>query len=88
MAFEVVYYVQGYTSKLAIKIPTVEVQNNNGISCCNSSLVECPTAVQAVGARFKPGRAMSVSGALLNDRDDLGQVSSILLIFFLNSRQV
>jgi hypothetical protein len=46
----------------------MEVPNSNSISCCNSSLLECSPAVQEV-----VGSNMSVSGALVEVGDDLGQ---------------
>jgi hypothetical protein len=48
----------------------------NSISCCSSSLVECPPEVREVGGSH-PGRDMSVSGALLKDGDELGEVSPL-----------
>ncbi len=44
----------------------VEVPNSNSISCLNSSLLEYPGSI--------PGRDMFVSGALVEDGDDLGRV--------------
>jgi hypothetical protein len=52
----------------------VEVPNNNSISCCINSLLECSPAVQDVMGS-NPGQDMSVSGALVEVGDDLGQVS-------------
>ncbi len=49
---------------------TVDVQNSNSISCCNISLLECSPAVQEV-----VGSNMSVTGALVEVGDDLGQAS-------------
>jgi hypothetical protein len=44
------------------------------ISCSNSYFLDCPLAVlEVVGSN--PCRDMSVSGALVEDRDDLGQVA-------------
>jgi hypothetical protein len=48
----------------------MEVPNSNCISCCNSSLLECSSAVQEV-----MGPDMSVSGALVEVGDDLGKAS-------------
>ncbi len=44
------------------------------ISCCNSSLLDCSPAVKEVEGS-NHGRDISVSSALVEDRDDLGQVS-------------
>ncbi len=57
-----------------IKGNIVEVPDSHSISCCNSSLLECSPMVQEV-AGLSHGRDMSVSDALVEDRDDLGQVS-------------
>ncbi len=43
------------------------------VSCIDRSLLECPPAVEVGGSI--PGREMSVSVALVEDVDDLGQVS-------------
>jgi hypothetical protein len=52
----------------------VEVLNCNSISCYDSFLLECSPAVQEiVGSNLS--RDMSVSGALVHDGEDLGQVS-------------
>jgi hypothetical protein len=47
------------------------------ISCRDSSLLERPPRMQEVGGS-NPGRDMSVMGALVEDGDDLGQVSVFL----------
>ncbi len=44
------------------------------VSCLDRSLLECPPAVEKVGGSI-PGREMSVSGALVEDVDDLGKIS-------------
>jgi hypothetical protein len=50
------------------------------LSCCNSSLLECPATMQEVGS-LNPGRDMSVSGALIKDGDDFGKFLQTTIIF-------
>jgi len=52
----------------------VEVPSSNSISCYNSSLLECSPVEQEV-VRSNHCQDISVSGALVEDGDDLGQVS-------------
>ena len=54
-----------------LKYAFLDVPNDNIISCCNSSLLECSPAVQEV-VGSNPGRDMSVSGAPIKNGDDLG----------------
>jgi hypothetical protein len=53
----------------------VEAQNSNSISCSNSSLLECSPMTQAARVRFTAETCLS-RGALVEDGDDLDQVSS------------
>ncbi len=53
----------------------VEVPNINSISCSNSSLLECSPVTQFARVRF-PAKTRLSRGALVEDGDDLGQVSS------------
>jgi hypothetical protein len=45
----------------------------NSVSCLDSFLLECPPAVKEVGGS-NHGREMSVSGALVEDGENSGQV--------------
>ncbi len=56
----------------------VEVLNRFSVSCCDSSLLEY--SMQEVMSS-NPSCDMSVAGALVEDGDDLGQVSKYILIF-------
>ncbi len=53
----------------------VEIPNNNSISCSNSSLQSYSPVAQAARVRF-PAETCLSRGALVEDGDDLGQVSS------------
>jgi hypothetical protein len=57
----------------------VEVPNRNSISCSNISLQECSPVMQAARVRF-PAETRLSRGALVEDGDDLGQVSSMLCL--------
>jgi hypothetical protein len=59
-----------------LSVGSVVDQNNqmSKLSRYCRSLLQCPPAVEKVGGSI-PGREMSVSGALVEDGGDLGQVS-------------
>ncbi len=81
-------YAQGYAAKDAVfefillqnfdhilKVSTDEVPNSRSISCSNSSMLECSSVTHATRIQFPAVTGLS-RGALIEDGDDLGQVSS------------
>ncbi len=57
----------------------VEVPNSTSISCTNSSLLECSPVTQETRVQLQAKTRLS-RGALIEDGDDLGQVSLLLSV--------